>query len=208
MNSTNLTFAGDEAGDVSFAFDHGASRHFVVALIETHSPDDLRAALADFRQRNGLPAHDEFSFHRLSSSRLCPRVFECLAATEFSAWAIIVDKTALPNNFRIMRRLDFYVFCVSELIKLIPEAERKEALLILDEFDRSGKVVNGLKRALRVFAIPGRFKHITSRRSTSESLIQVADLVAGATLAKIARGRGEMQAIIARKYKLIHEYRP
>jgi hypothetical protein len=34
-----LTFAGDESGDVSFAFDKGASRHFVVAAIATADPD-------------------------------------------------------------------------------------------------------------------------------------------------------------------------
>ena len=45
-----LTFAGDEAGDVSFAFEKGASRYFVVAMIATSSPDALRQVLADVRQ--------------------------------------------------------------------------------------------------------------------------------------------------------------
>lgn len=42
-----LTFAGDEAGDVSFAFDKGASRYFVAAVIATPDPDGLRQLLAD-----------------------------------------------------------------------------------------------------------------------------------------------------------------
>ena len=45
-----LTFVGDEAGDVGFAFDKGASRYFVVAMIATSSPDALRQVLADVRQ--------------------------------------------------------------------------------------------------------------------------------------------------------------
>lgn len=101
MASTSfLTFAGDEAGDVSFDFAHGASRNFVVALIATNAPDDLRLALADFRQKSGLPAQYQFSFHRLLGSRLCPKVFGLLAALNFSARAIVVDKQALPDSFR------------------------------------------------------------------------------------------------------------
>ncbi len=42
-----LTFAGDEAGDTSFAFAKGASRYFVVAGIATLYPDELRQLLAD-----------------------------------------------------------------------------------------------------------------------------------------------------------------
>jgi hypothetical protein len=51
-----LTFAGDEAGDASFAFDKGASTHFVLALIATAQPDALRQALARVRDKRGLPA--------------------------------------------------------------------------------------------------------------------------------------------------------
>ena len=35
-------YAGDEAGDVAFAFTQGASRHFVIALIRTTEPETLR----------------------------------------------------------------------------------------------------------------------------------------------------------------------
>lgn len=49
-----LTFAGDESGDVSFAFDKGATRYFVVAVIATPNPDDLRQLLADLRKDSGL----------------------------------------------------------------------------------------------------------------------------------------------------------
>ncbi len=65
-----LTFAGDESGDVNFAFDKGASRYFVVAVVATADPDALRQVLADLRQSSGLPAEYEFSFHALSSAPL------------------------------------------------------------------------------------------------------------------------------------------
>lgn len=43
----NHTFAVDEAGDVSFRFDRGASRYFVVALIGTANLDQLRRTCID-----------------------------------------------------------------------------------------------------------------------------------------------------------------
>lgn len=39
-----LTFASDESGDVTFAFDKGASRYFVVAVIATPEPETLTIA--------------------------------------------------------------------------------------------------------------------------------------------------------------------
>jgi hypothetical protein len=105
-----LTFAGDESGDVSFAFGKGASRYFVVAVIATATPDTLRHLLADLREQSGLPAQYEFSFNALSSAPLRRRVFEALAGADFEGWAVIVDKTTLPDSFKVMRRMDFYLY--------------------------------------------------------------------------------------------------
>lgn len=38
-----FTFAGDEAGDVSFNFGKGASRYFAMAVIATDEPHDSEA---------------------------------------------------------------------------------------------------------------------------------------------------------------------
>ncbi len=70
-----ITFAGDEAGDVSFNFEKGASRYFVMAVIATSEPQKLRQTLGDVRQISGLPAAYEFSFHSLASDQLRQRVF-------------------------------------------------------------------------------------------------------------------------------------
>jgi hypothetical protein len=129
-----LTFAGDESGDVSFSFGKGASRYFVVAVIATADPESLRQLLADVRERSGLVAHYEFSFNALSSAPLRRRTFEALAGADFEGWAVVVDKTTLPDSFRVMRRLDFYLYFVTELVQLIPSDKREGATLILDEF--------------------------------------------------------------------------
>ena len=61
-----FTFAGDEAGDVSFNFGKGASRYFVMAVIGATEPENLRQTLADVREELGLPASYEFSFNDMS----------------------------------------------------------------------------------------------------------------------------------------------
>ena len=61
---TTFTFAGDEAGDVSFSFTKGASRYFVAAVIATQAPDDLRAVLAAVRRAAHLPEDFDFHFNR------------------------------------------------------------------------------------------------------------------------------------------------
>ncbi len=203
---SNRVFAGDESGDVSFAFAQGASRYFVVALMGVSDPDGLRAALSEFRQRNSLSAHYEFSFHRLAGLRLRNKVFEFLAAQNFQVWTIVVDKPSLPDTFRAMGRLDFYVYFVTDLIRSISGNERGGSTLILDEFDRSGKAINNLRRNLRVHSITPRFKKVTTQRSKSEDLLQIADLVAGATYRKVFVGEEELYAKIAGKYRLLYEF--
>ena len=45
-----------------------------------------------------------------SSAVLRRKVFASLRSADFSAWAIVVDKTTLPDPFKVIRRLGFYLF--------------------------------------------------------------------------------------------------
>jgi hypothetical protein len=202
-----LTFAGDESGDVSFSFDKGASRYFVVAVIATAAPESLRQLLADVRERSGLPVQYEFSFNALSSAPLRRRTFEALAEADFEGWAVVVDKTTLPDSFRVMRRLDFYLYFVTELVRLIPANKREGATLILDEFGSPAQLRTELRRFMTIRGIPRHFKHIQVRRSKSESLIQVADLVAGAILRRDAKGQVDAFDTIEKKLSQVLEFR-
>ena len=143
-----FTFAGDELGDVSFSFEKGASRYFVVAMIATTAPQTLRQDLADLRQKASLPAHYEFAFNSLSSAPLRRRVFEVLAEADFEGWAIIVDKTTLPDTFKMMSGLDFYLYFVTELLRIVPIEKREGATLILDEFGSPSQVRSELRQSL------------------------------------------------------------
>lgn len=200
--------AGDEAGDASFAFGKGASAYFVLAVIVTYQPEGLREELARFRQRRQMPESWEFSFHDLTSLRLKGQVFALLKGLPFTAKAIVIDKRRLPEPFLAMSKQVFYAFFASELIRRIPESEREGAILLLDEFDRAGKSVAELMRTLKARKIHRGFKKILGKRSKGEPLIQIADLVAGAVLARYSKGNDRFLKMVEEKLLEIVEYPP
>jgi hypothetical protein len=131
-----------------------------------------------------------------------------LQATSFDAWGLIVDKPALPDVFRVMNGMEFYLYFVSELIRVLPEELRKDATLILDEYGSAKSLRQGLRRTLKSRGIGHRFRRILIRRSQSEPLIQVADLVAGAILRRDAPKGAQAFPYIQDKMRALIEYSP
>jgi hypothetical protein len=199
-----FTFAGDEAGDVSFSFSKGASRYFVIAVIATADPDYLRAE--NVRRDASVPQTFEFAFNSIGSSSLRRQIFSALGNAEFDAWSLIADKIALPETFRLLTGLDTYLYFVSELIRQIPIEKRVGSTLILDEFGDPNKTREELKRVMKKLGIRHEFQRISMRRSRSEPLIQIADLVAGAVLRRDAHNESEAYDLISGKIKKLFEY--
>ncbi len=204
--SVTFTFAGDESGDLSFNFGKGASRYFAMAVIATTEPQNLRQNLADVRGKFNLPAAYEFSFHGLSSAQLRQVVFQSLQRAHFDAWALVVDKTILPEPFHVMRRLDFYLFCITELLQAIPADLREKATLILDEFGGEPDLPLEFRRFMKRRNIPRHFARVLTKRSKSEPLIQVANLVAGSVLRRDSQNDSEAFDMIKSKFRAVLEY--
>ncbi len=206
--SITFTFAGDESGDVSFNFGKGASRYYVMAVIATTEPQKVRQALAEVRQGLGLPASHEFSFHGMASAAIRQRVFQALRCTDFEAWALVADKTQLMEPFPSMRRLDFYLFFITELLQAIPIEQREKATLILDEFGGEPDLPLEFRRFMKRRNIPRHFARVLTKRSKSEPLIQVADLVAGSVLRRDTQNDSEAFDMIKSKFRAVLEYYP
>jgi hypothetical protein len=201
-----FTFAGDESGDVSFNFAKGASRYFVATVIATQSPDSLRGVLEKLRQDSKLPARYEFGYHKLSSEQLRKRVFFALSNADFEVWAILVDKAILPEAFKVVSGLDFYLYFVSELICQIPDQKRAGGTLILDEFGYPNQTKAELKRIMKARNINHRFGRISIRRSQSEPLIQIADLIAGAIWQRDTHNDSGAFDMIEKKIRKLMQY--
>lgn len=203
-----ITFAGDESGDVSFNFGKGASRYFVMAVIATTQPENIRQVLADVKKEFNLSPSYEFSFNDISSASLRLRIFQALQTAEFEAWALVVDKTTLSMPFSVMRRLDFYLFCITELLQTIPSEKREKATLILDEFGGEPDLPLEFRRYMKRRNIPRHFSRVLTKRSKSEPLIQVADLIAGAVFRRDAQQDADAFDMIEKKFINILEYHP
>lgn len=78
--------------------------------------------------------------------------------------------------------------------------------MILDEYGYPEQTRNELKRIMKVREIQHGFRRISIRRSQSEPLIQVADLIAGAILRRDAHKQSEAYEMIAGKIKKLVEY--
>lgn len=203
---TTFTLAGDEAGDASLNFKKGASRYFVVALVGTQDADGLRSVLENLRNRENYSEGFEFHFNALTTRKLREKTLSALQTADFKAWALIVDKTALPEPLRILDGMDFYLYLVTELIDRIPMKVREKGTLILDEVGSANVALVKLKRMLKVRGIRHGFSRIFFRRSRSEDLIQVADLVAGAILRRDAKNDYEAIDYIKDKLVEVFEY--
>lgn len=202
-----FTFAGDESGDVSLNFKKGASRYFVMAVIATDQPQKLREMLGEIRQEFNLPAGYEFGFNSMgAAAALRKKVFNRLSKADFSAWAVIVDKTTLHRAFVDMDRLSFYLFFITELIESIPAEMREGATLILDEFGGEPNLPLEFRRHMKRRNIPRHFNRVLTKRSKSEPLIQIADLMAGAIFRRDARGESDAFETVQGKFVNLIEY--
>jgi hypothetical protein len=203
-----FTFAGDEAGDVSLNFAKGASRYFVPAFIATQKPDRLREKLAELRQSLGLSETHEFKFHKMTSAEIRYEVFSTLAHADFEAWGLIVEKTRLPKIFETTESIEIYTHFITELLAIIPTELQKDATLILDEFGSTPDLRTELRRTMIKRHMPRLFKRVIVRSSHRESLIQVADLVAGAIMRRDTQNDADAFEMISRKIKRLELYRP
>lgn len=197
-----LVFAGDEAGDLSFSFDKGASTHFVLALVSSNQPDSLCHMLTTVRSKRGLPDSYEFKFHKLSGAALRQTIFEALRLIDFGVWALSVDKRMLPTYWQGLDAHDFYALLATELLLSIPLEYREDSTLMLDEFDPRGRALLALKRSLKRRGERRGFRKMTNVRSRSEPLVQVADLAAGSILRSLAHNDPETLSFIRSHIRL------
>ena len=118
----------------------------------------------------------------------------------------ILPPAALPEPLRILDGMDFYLYLVTELIDRIPMKVREKGTLILDEVGSANVALVRLKRMLKVRGIKHGFSRVFFRRSRSEDLIQVADLVAGAILRRDTKNDFEAIDYINDKLVEVFEY--
>ena len=170
----------DESGDAGFKMARGSSPYFVVAMVIF---DDLGEAEltghAIAALRDKLKLKTEFKFSK-SHDDVKDAFFECVCARRFTVRAIVVDKSVIySDNLRDRKEL-FYNYFVKMLLRYDRGTLHNARIKIDGSGDRSFR--NELNTYLRRAGTAGQIASIRFADSCSDTLIQLADMVAGAIL--------------------------
>lgn len=178
---------GDEAGETGFRFGRGSTDYFVYSLILATDAERLRDQLHWLRWKLGWAEREEISFNKASEERR-RKFFEGVRPFRFVIRSLVVDKRKLEVGFRQVLKHRFFSFFVTDLLVRLPSGEFGGTVLILDQFNGASRAIREIRRDVREKNISG-IRRITTRRSHSEVLIQLADMCAGATFREATTGQ-------------------
>ena len=168
----------DESSDAGFKLGQGSSRFFVISLVvfeENAHAEQVAASIQTLRQR--LDQRSEFKFNKTRDTvRL--QFLEAMRDQPFTVRSVIVDKKLVDGEALRRDQEEFYRTFVRHLLQR-NQGSIQGAKLRIDgsggrEFQREFSAF--LRRELGPVLADCKF-----RDSRTDSLIQLADMVAGAT---------------------------
>jgi hypothetical protein len=197
----------DESGDAGFKLEKNSSRFFVVAAIIFD--DNLEAKkcalrIKELRRELGLGDNFEFKFNK-SHARIRSAFLQVVAGYNFRIRCIVVDKTRIRSNELRTETKSFYSFTAKTLLKYTRGTITNASVKIDGSGNRTFRreFVSYLRRELNTNS--GRIvSEIKLADSKQNVLIQLADMVAGATRRSYEEGvkdQFDYKKIIARKYE-------
>jgi hypothetical protein len=174
----------DDSGDAGFKLESGSSSHFVIAcVVFDDNLDAEETALKIKRLRRSLHWRDEHEFKFNKSSKGIRLAFlNEIKNCNFRVRAIVADKAGIRSPELKRNKNKFYNFMIKEVLSK-SEGSVKEGRIRLDGHeDRAYK-----KAAVTYFRQQANprgsvIKDMKFVNSKSDSLIQLADMVAGAIL--------------------------
>jgi len=179
----------DESGDAGFKFGKGSSRYFVVVLVifgDALDAEEVSLKIKRLKQNLGWNEVTEFKFSS-TSNRFRKKFFETVKDSPFRFAALAIDKKKFVEKNLWGRRFYDHVLTQSfgELSDLAGEA-----VIYFDKMVDKGFVLSFNTRFRRIFGGGKglKIKKIKHRRSTSNNLIQLADMISGAVFRKYEKG--------------------
>ena len=168
----------DDSGDPGF---RGSTSDFLImaAAVFTSSEDatKLNKAISDFRKSLGWRDEAEFKF-RKTNKQVIKQFLGVVGHYDFEVFAVYINKTNYARTLPLLDREKLYNWTVKELLKIIP---LHNACVKIDG-------CTDKKYELRMASYIRREINIKERKivdfklmdSNKDSLIQLADIVAGA----------------------------
>lgn len=185
MDITGQLVFIDDSGDPGFKTNNGASRMFVIACIIFDSPYDAEFASAGIKvlkEKMGWKQIREFKFHRATEEQK-EIFFKNAKKYDFHIRAVVVDKTKITEP-QLKKSDSFYNFIITSVLQRFEKMNNARIKL-----DGSGskdfrrRSTSNLRKNLNRHG-QYRVANFSLEDSRDNTLIQLADMVAGSVRAK------------------------
>ena len=170
----------DESGDPGLLQLGTSSPYFILVMVQFENAD-IVPELDALRQEMGFASSYEFKYYK-AKAQLREIFFKAIQPVSFTAYAIVLDKSAVTLHYALTSGSQIFVEMFADLIANIPEVTLQENILIVDGATAH---LNQLlrKRLSRLYKETNRvraFKKIVTRHSHQSNGLQLADMIAGA----------------------------
>lgn len=196
----------DESGDCGFKFNKGSSQFLVIAcvyIIEKGKEHYINKEIDQLKLKLHLTKNYEFKFSRCKN-KFRQEIFKFITKLPIQYKAVIVDKKKLRTlNLKFEPQ---QMYC--ELIRRLlydnnPPLEK--AILIIDE--ATAKIHHKeFNRVLKKYLSKNIISKIRQKRSKSEVMIQIADMITGSILRKYKKGNVYYYQLIKDREKILIEF--
>ena len=179
----------DESGDPGMRLDRGSSPFFSVAVVVFESFDDARGCqdtILDLRRKLGIRDSAEFHFHRDSHERRLA-FLSAVGAERFRVWSFTLNKASprLAAPGYAYKESLYKSVCKMALENASPHL--MDARVVID-----GSGERTFQRELATYlrrSVPG-VSSVTTRRSNSDHLLQLAAYAVGVANRLVTDRRG------------------
>lgn len=192
-----MIIAIDDAGDPGFKLNKGSSRYFVIASV--FFDDDLDAeevGLKIKRLRRDLNWHKlhEFKFRKLAAPYKL-HFFGAVKNVNFKVIIAIIDKETITDTQLKKNPSKLYNSIILETLKASTVKLSKAHIYI--DGEASNNYRRSVKTLFRQNLPKNAIKHVTYLDSEKDNLIQLADMIAGATLLSTKSDRTDSRTYIS-----------
>lgn len=169
----------DESGDAGLKLKEGSSALFVIALVvfdENEHAERTKEIIANHRMVSQLSSTFEFKFAQMKDQRRL-QFLQAVQGGPYRLRVMVVDKSKLTDTRNIEKAESFYNFFAHEALKRNSSVIRAARLRIDGSGSREFK--GAFSGSVRSIVGDGIIKNTKFLDSRKDSLIQLADMVAG-----------------------------
>lgn len=179
----------DESGDPGFKVASGSSPVFVMAMVMFDNGEAARqTADAIERLRTKLGFRTEFKFNK-SREEVRDAFFAAVAGCPFRVRAIVVEKERIRSSILREQKNAFYNFFLKTMVRFDNGRLTAARIIVDGSGDRAFR--QGLAKHVTRNAAKGAVKDVRFKDSANDSLVQLADMCAGAIARSYRKDRAE-----------------